>query len=380
MQVSKITVILILSLACVSCIEPFDPDLHETQDLMVISGVITDAPGLHYVTISRSVAFDEPWNLKYVSGCEVSVMDNFEEVRSYNEVSPGLYEVLLDRSYLQINKTYQLIVESPLGSIYKSEPDTLLACPPVESLYFEESVKRYHFEGFTYPGIQFYNDVIPQENGARSFRWVLNETWEYKVPYVANMLVDHGDSRSFDGRGLSTCYKMEKIESLYSATIRNQLDTELRRNPLNFVPNRNQKLSIKYSLLVEQHSLTNTAFDYWSRLQSSINDTVSLYETQPLNISGNIYNESNPDEQVLGLFYASQIQEERIMVENGFSFEVAGPRCEIIEYPHVDSIPEQGLFYVNFIPGDYLDRYQTGPPGCFNCMESGGLLEKPDYW
>ncbi len=375
---NNISLFLIVILACASCIVPFDPDIIETQELVVISGVITDKPGLHYVRVSRSVAFDEPWVEKPISGCTVSVMDNFNENRSYEEISPGLYEVLLEESYLKVNKSYRIIVISPVGSIYKSELDTLLACPPIESIYFEETSRS--MNGDTYPGIQFYNNLKPLEKGARSFRWLLKETWEYKVPYAANYIHEDNYTIPFPGSDFSTCYKTEKVESLFSATTRNQDEEVLHRNPLHFVSNRTNRLSIKYSLLVEQHSLTNTAFNYWSRLRSGINDTLSLYETQPLNIVGNISNETNHQEQVLGFFYASQVQKKRVTVENRFSFHVTTPYCDLIQVHSLDSLPRYIRSYLIISGQQSYGNIHTGPGGCFNCMEFGGVLEKPEYW
>lgn len=381
MQVNKISLVLILIWACASCIVPFDPDINETQDLMVISGVITDKPGLHFVTVTRSVAFDEPWVMKPVSGCGVSVIDNLGEEREYEHVSDGLYAVILDKAFLKLNKSYRVKVISPVGSIYLSELDTLLACPPIESVYFEEDTKRFDYDGETYPGIQFYTDLKPLKKGAQSFRWLVDETWEYKVPYVANRIWEDKRLILFPGSDFSTCYKKQKVESLFFATTRNQVEEVLYRNPLHFVSNRSNRLSIKYSVLIEQQSLSNTAYDYWSRLRSSINDTVSLYDTQPLNVAGNIFNETNPQEQVLGLFYASQVQKKRIFVENRFSFQVGTPSCELT-YITRDSLQLIRFGRIYLIVSGQLNNgpIETGPGACFNCLELGGVLEKPDYW
>jgi hypothetical protein len=54
MQVNRIHIILMVILACHSCIEPYDPIINETQEVMVIDGMISDEPGIYKVTVSIS--------------------------------------------------------------------------------------------------------------------------------------------------------------------------------------------------------------------------------------------------------------------------------------------------------------------------------------
>ena len=68
MRVSKTHILILLLVCCGSCIDPFQPDIKETQQAIVIYGVVTDQPGTHQVSVSASTAYDEP-SLVPVTGC-----------------------------------------------------------------------------------------------------------------------------------------------------------------------------------------------------------------------------------------------------------------------------------------------------------------------
>ena len=60
-------------------------------------------------------------------------------------------------------------------------------------------------------------------------------------------------------------------------------------------------------LKLEQWSLTQQAYDYYSLLISQISSDQIGPSTPPSTVKGNIYCPSNPDELVLGYFGASEI-------------------------------------------------------------------------
>ena len=102
MRVSKYHILVLLSLVCSSCIEPFQPVIEESQEVLVINGVITDRPGIHQVTISRSTPYNDPL-FNPVSGCVVRVEDDRGNIAVYEETDLGIYEANLNASFLDIN-------------------------------------------------------------------------------------------------------------------------------------------------------------------------------------------------------------------------------------------------------------------------------------
>jgi len=134
--VSKLPGIGIILLCAVSCIDPFHPEIKETQDLLVINGSISDRTGWHSVEVSRSSPYNEPGFIP-VSGCVVRVEDENGRGVTYYEYQPGVYWANLEASFLGVNRAYKLLVYTQDGEEYQSDYDSLLACPPIDSLYYE---------------------------------------------------------------------------------------------------------------------------------------------------------------------------------------------------------------------------------------------------
>ncbi len=379
MPVNRTHLVLLLLLVCGSCIEPYEPVINDSQDVLVISGAVTDQPGFHYVAISSSAPYNVP-EVRPISGCVVSVEDELGDIRVYEEQEPGLYEVNLDRAFLGVGKSYSLYVVTPNGGEYRSKYDTLLLCPPVDTIFYEIQSEGTSDPAVTNYGLQFYNNLEGVDGGARNFRWVLSETWEYTSPYYPDVIFDGHGYGNFNGSEVNVCYMTQSINNLYTASTQALADNRLNKNALNYVSNQSPRLSYQYSLLVEQQSLSSEAYTYWDKMKVGASGG-GLYETQPSSTIGNIYNVSRPEEKVLGYFYATQIQSKRIVVENEFDFDIDHFNCTL---DTIFSLGELGTIfpYLGFSIGEMPPGppWLTGSTQCFDCQLYGGSTEKPDYW
>lgn len=384
MPVNRIYIILLLVLVCNSCIEPFTPVINETQEVMVINGMITNTPGTHYVTVSHSTPYNNP-SFDPVGGCVVSVQDGLGNVVFYTEnwQKQGVYEASLDEPFLGIGKTYSLQVVAPNDRVYVSDYDTLLACPPIDSLYYMEKVSGGTDPDDTWQGIQFYNDVIGRTEGTRNYRWKATATWEYHAPYTANYVRYKGQNIPYIEDTVSTCYLTELIETVYAASTQQLTVNSIYQNKLHYVSDQTPRLAERYSLLLEQQSLTDQAYVYWEKLAAQSASSSSLYETQPSSSQGNIYSNDWANEKVLGCFYATQVQEKRIFVDKEeLDFAVGAYTCRL------DTLINNGSFiYDKYYYLISLQPLGPGPPwlgssvrNCFDCTERDGVNEVPDFW
>jgi hypothetical protein len=380
MPVNRIHIMILLLALCNSCIEPFQPRIEEAQEVLVINGMITDIPGIHRVTISRSTPYN---NASYmpVSGCVVMVENGSGQMAHFLETTPGTYTSDLDASFLSVGQSYGLFASTPDGNQYRSDYDTLTACPPIDSIYYEIKSQETADPDVTLYGLQFYNNVLGNEGTSSNYRWILEETWEYNAAYIADYIWRGGPVLPFLSDSIFTCYRTGPVKALFSASTRFLSVNSLKRNPLHYVSNETPKLKIKYSLLVEQQSLTNTAFEYWEQMESQSGQGGGLYETQPFSTIGNIWNVSDPEEKVLGCFYATQVQTKRYTVKNNFEFDVAGYRCDMDTIQSLSELESDFPYYLfSLSPMGMGPPYLTGGKQCFDCRMLGGTTEKPDFW
>jgi hypothetical protein len=371
-----------IMLCTVSCIEPFEPEIKESQNMLVINGNITDKPGWHYVDISRSSEYNDPAFIP-VGGCVVRVEDQNGKGVTYSEDQPGIYKADLEESFLNVNSTYRLYVYTQDGKEYLSEYDSLHACPPVDSIYYEIDLPESDDPHFTFlGGVQFHVDVRGKKSDSRNFLWKLEETYLYPADYYIQYIWENESVYEFDPPtdSLTWCYTGGPISEIYTASTRDLVANELNRYPLNYVSTWGPQLRYEYGLLVTQYSLSDQAFLYWDKIGSMIDEEGGLYETQPSNARGNFYNINDAEEQVLGFFYASQVKEKWIQFERPIEKMYNFDEPCWLELANLDNLAS-GTFMIS------VDEDGMGPPfgyswdnECFDCRMQGGSLEPPAYW
>jgi len=378
MQVNKIKLIILLIIITVleRCVDPFYPNIFDNQQSLVIDGLITDQEGYHYIRISRSAPYNNPTNIPE-QDCQVEVVDKAGNRIQFYESEPGLYEQWIEQEYLKIGNQYKLNIITTSGT-YESQYETLLPCPPIENIYYEIEMKETSDPRFPIYGIQFYTDLFASGEYAKNYRWELEETWEYRATYYISLYIDV--NKNFVNLGYASdslyyCWSTEPIPEIYTETLNHINKDSLSRIPLRFVSNETKRLKVKYSLLVKQYSLSDTAYQYWDQLKKQSQETGGLYEIQPAQIRGNIYNVKDNEEIVLGFFNVSALTEKRIFVSERFDFFPLIVECEPQDL--LGGIPTNRL-PVYLIMTDH--GIKTAQNHCFDCRVSGGTIEKPDFW
>ncbi len=384
MPANRYNIILVLLLMiCNACIDPFEPVINETQEVIVIDGMISDRPGFHQVTVSMSTPYGDPV-FKPVVGCVVSVRDDLGNIEFYSEgwEREGVYEAWLDEPFLGVGKSYSLQVVTPSSTVFNSDYDTLLSCPPVDAVYYTHELSGGADPDDVWQGLQFYNDVRGFDGGTRNYRWKAIATWEYHSPFTAQYVRYKGMNLPYLVDSVSTCFLTETIQTVYAASTQLLSENNIFKNKLHYVSDQTPRLSDRYSLLVEQYSLTDQAYTYWEKLAAQSANSASLYETQPSSSQGNIYYANGSNRKVLGCFYATQIQDKRIFVEwDELDFLAGAYTCRL------DTLPDNSTFiYDKYY---YLLSLQPLGPGpawlggvrkCFDCTEREGDNEVPDFW
>lgn len=381
MPVNKLHILLALVLLCGSCVEPFEPELEESQEVMVISGMISDSPGRHEVTVSLSSSYRSP-EFHGLEFCLVTVTNQDGEMIHYTDEGEGIYAADVSDSFLEVGDAASLYVISPDGKEYRSSYDTILACPELDSVYWELGYQETSDPEFSRPGIQFYLDMSGETSDTRNVIWRVQETWEYWASlFGTHIMYDFGHMEEFRTNAIFKCWKSFPLDQIFTGTTRNLSNNEMQRVSLTFVSNETDRLSVTYSLRVQQHSLSLTAYDYWKRVNEQAAESGGMYEKQPASLVGNIFNVDDPEEVVLGSFYSSQVRENRIFVHNNNLFDFSIPHISC-EYQSTSTLwrNETVKFPVYiYDPGPFQPKF-WGPEECFDCRLQGGGIIRPEIW
>jgi len=380
----KILIPVFIFIEITGCIEPFMPKIDESQESLVIEGQITDQEGYHYIHISRSANFNDPYKIPE-QDCLVEVINNKGNIFQFYESEPGLYETWMEQKYLTLGTQYKLQVTTADGNEYQSDYELLLSpSPPVDSIYYELEIRETYDPDFPIYGIQFYIDLDATNDFARNYRWELEETWEYHSGYWIQYYYDGTLHNMENPFLLYFCWRTEPIRKIYTATTRYSTSNKIKKYPLLYVSNQSNRLAIKYSLLIKQYSLSNAAYDYWDQLKKQNQESGGLYETQPARVRGNISNINDPGEEVLGFFYISSVTKKRIFVTGPFNFHFPGAQCKLDTIGRDNPLHSYTTYPVYLISLSDLGQgppYATGKGGiCFDCTAGGGTTTKPDFW
>lgn len=382
-QFKKVIVFVILAALSSSCVKLYKPTIESIDSAnYVVSGRLTSIEGYQYVTISKTSPIIDPGYIP-VEKCEIDIIDDKSNSFHLEEFESGKYRVWMNQSELTIGTAYMLDITTALGEKLISDFDTMYSCGEIDSVYYErKDIPSSNSIPFSYiKGIRFYIDMAGDETNSKFYRWELIETWEYKV---AQPIIWYYDGVSHhevppDATRM-TCWQTNEIGNIYIISTENLSANSYKMYPLSFVNNSTQRLKHLYSLLINQHSLSEEAYTYFNDLRLNTNQDGGLYTKQPIDIKGNLYNQSSPEQAVLGFFSSSEIKQKRIFIKDVPNLTIEDPPCDTIMLRWgVRELSSRD--YPAYMTGSDT-RIGSGLLGkpCVDCLQMGGTIVKPDFW
>jgi hypothetical protein len=385
-QTKNIFLFFLATFMMTSCIKPFDPVIGAGDaNKLVVSGVVTDFNGDQKVTISKSISITSiKREERPLPGCIVIISDVKGHQFPLIDSSDGNYYGRIDPQYLTTGSSFKIEILTPDGSKIVSDYDRLSACPVVDSVYFIRKDLPTIDPAKFVKGIQFYVDLKGKSSDSRLYRWEAVETFEYHADYPIEWYYD-GIVRHVTPPDYSkdTCWQTLLVRDIYTVSTKNLAENKYQMFSLNFVDNTTSRLVYGYSLLVNQYSLSDSAYNYWTQLRTNSTDEGGLYDRQPLSSKGNLHNLTHPDQDVLGFFGASSVKSKRIFVRNVENLDL-----EYLSSCVPDAIRQWGgLADYNHLPKPiYLLGDAKGwkpyilAEECVDCRAKGGKIVKPDFW
>lgn len=362
-----------------SCVERYKLENHiDYIPKLVVDGLLSNNVDTQRVIISLTSSSENPEFIPY-SGCSVEVTDDKENSFSFTESEdPGIYYSIITEEYFTEGSEFSLRIITPDNQYYQSTSEEYLPSPPIDSVYYKLTSKPTSDPEIFIDGIQFYLNFLASNKYARKYRYVLEETYEYHATWPMRAYLDETGFH-FPPADYSKfiCFMTNRLSHIYLLSTSNLIDNSFIQYPLNFVDDHTQRLLYNYSLLVKQYSLSESAYIFWETLKENNQSIEGIYAKQPSRIKGNISNENNPEEIVLGYFGVSSVTEYRIVLDpvEELSFSYV-PYCDPL-------IPEKGYppgprpLYLVLVGGTIWAYADTE---CFNCTLSGGVLTKPSFF
>jgi len=356
-----------------SCIESFDPDIEKYENILVVDGLITDKREEYTIRLSRTLRFDESRSIME-SGALVEVVDDLGHLYTFTESSDGIY-TSDSSSFVGVpGRSYMLMIQTTDGINYHSTSDLLKAAPSIDSVFY-----RYKEETLAdnekLQGIEIRLNSNDPQNETRYYRWEWIETWEYSVPYTKLGY----ESREF-------CWASALSNQIVIASTMQLSKDVVNDKLIYFVDNRSNRLLKTYSTLIRQYALTQTTHSFWKEIELLNEHTGSLFDPPPASVTGNVSNDNDPNEPVLGFFQVSGVSEERFFFKHEelpslFRAPTEYEFCSTIDVvgPGESYIQKGWIVLLRYMDLDIEHTILVNYAACYDCTARGSN-KRPDYW
>lgn len=356
-----------------SCVEPFEPDIEGFDEILVVDGLISDEDQKVRVILSRSFAYDQN-RTNPESDALVFVEDEAGNLFYLEELKDGEYVYAEDDFQPRTGDFYRLNIVTDNGNSYRSEFVEMLTVPTIDSINFIDRRGEGDESVLGREGVEIFLNSTGSEGDTRYYRWAWEESWEIMSP--------------LNYPEVKTCWQFSNSKGISISTTENLIDNNLDQQYLYVIPFTNNKLAIRYSALIKQYSSTRDNYIYLTKIQKINEGSGGFFDPIPAGLTSNIQNVEDPDEPVLGLFEASEVQTKRIFIDRTdlrFGYVATGfEDCEIRNVLKSDW--ESGSIRNFFYVYEYFDSsindtivVISNLRKCYDCSYVGET-SKPGYW
>ena len=393
----KSLLILLLAALPTACVYDFDPGAEGDVKALIIEGDIL-AGDYTLVQLSNLQALESTEGLSQIPSSLVEVTVESESGQTFTGV-PEVHDALdilyyrVDTRTLDLNSRCRLkvkIISAPPGlgwtvSVYLSDwLDILQSESVLDSLSYVVSPDKDQL------------DIRIDTHGKAEgfYRWIGLEVWEYTAEFRAayyyipglNKLLPYQDDENY-----YYCWKRNYFKDIMVASTESAGVDVFRDYTVFTTRNREDlRFSYVYSLTLLQERISREAYNYWTSMRNNSSDVGGLFSPQPSDIRGNIHNEADPSEYVVGYISASTVTKAQRYYRNVVS------RFGQQDYSRTTRVVlkenQWGTYYRNgylplwvWIPEDeepqsVIEYYEWAPKRACDCRELGGTKIVPAGW
>jgi hypothetical protein len=388
--------LLCLSIAAVSasCVEEIELNTKDFESILVFEANITNELKQQEVLISRTFRFEDEGPSKETNA-NVRVLSDGMPLTDFIEVEPGRY-LSAEPFAAQSNTSYSLEVTTEDGRNYISTTSQLPNEAQIESISVEPSQ-----DGFGNSGVSILVNSEGDSEGGNYYKFEYSETYKIIAPFWrSDDLVPDDQIGPCDfsiqprEREERVCYNTnESIDIILTETL-SQAQDEINDFEARFIKLDNTIIAHRYSILLKQLVIPNTAYDYFQKRRELSSQDNLFSQAQPGFLEGNITSVEAPDdERVIGVFYTSTVSEKRFYFNWTDLFPNQNPpeipcRTSAPPLTNIDgscllreSVEADRVRYwdPNLNQGEGEGPYIVVPRECGDCTVRGSNII-PDFW
>jgi hypothetical protein len=375
-------------LLATGCTDPYLPEAQQSPPSYLVVDGYLNAQGSTTIKLSRTYAVGSKTAPPAEVKATVYVEDEGGTRTQLREAPAGTYTS--PSQNLNVARRYRLHLYTLGGKEYASDFVPVKITPPIDALTWQASNT----------GLDITVDAHDATNATQYYRWETDETWEIRPPYAPTVEYVNKKMRDIVVPFPTICWG-----NAHSTTVLQYKTTSLAQDVVSkfrvrqFIPP-SPLLFYRYSILVQQHALTKEEFAYWELLRKNTESIGSLFDPQPVQLTGNVHCLSAPAEQVLGFVGAHSLTEKRIFITRAElprawplsdGYEGCYPPDTVFLYkPPPMPSPEvtieanfnqtTGYLPINaLLEGGIIIAYTTRKRDCIDCRTRGSST-KPSFW
>jgi hypothetical protein len=315
---------IILFIIIASCVNPYEYAVDNPELFLVIDGFISNRPADSAIRLSYS----KPFNSRRTEEFPEAVVNVIEDETIYHPFTikaPGYYKPE-DPSFVAIEgRTYKLQITTG-DKTYESNVVQIQKAAKINNLSFTTKSLYQAGEKLEFRAMDLLISTEEDMDASMYYRYFTDETWTISAPassnlhytpifiYDKNNVIINIEWEEERFANITTCWRNSFTQGINIATTEGLVKNQLISVPVFTFSLHNNKLLFKYSALITQYSIPKEAYNFFFLLNKFSADDISLFDVQPGFVQGNITCISDPMEKVIGIFYASDIQEERIFI------------------------------------------------------------------
>lgn len=278
-----------------SCEDEVDIDHPVGPTKVVVDGVFSTENKIQTILLSETLPSKSSVSNNGLSGATVSVIDNEGVEVSFTESELGVYQTNDSVSALVGNSYYTKIILQT-GEVILSTPETVVAVPSIDSIYFLHVSEYNYVEGppreidEEETGYHVFIDMVETPGVGNAYQWKSYIDGEYlSDPEYLSIENDNSIFSNFFNEDGS---EQDQFDFFYLAPQGSEVKVEM------------------YSISQAQHKFLITLF-------TNTVDVGTPFSTPPASPKGNLYYEADPNgSTVLGYFSAVDVTSRTIVIDD----------------------------------------------------------------
>lgn len=367
----------VVTLTGIGCKEIYKPDIISSPNrYLVIEGNLNPGPGPANIRLTRSFKLDDSAQLRGELNATVVVEGKDNTTRQLTPGGDGYYTS--PGLNLTLGQEYRLRINTTDGREFVSDYVRARTTPPIDSIGWVRDEA----------GVQIHVSTHDPNNATTYYRWDFDETWEIHSYYFAEYKYVNGVvSERAPGEFVHACWKYGNSDRIILGSSAHLETDHIFRAPVTKIFNGNEKLDVRYSILVRQYALDKKGYEFYELMRKNTESLGSIFDAQPSEQRGNFHCVSHPGELVIGYLTATTVEEKRHFISvlelPGWLYFQDCP--EVLVKNHPDSIQEAydgggSIWSAVFTPANTISHYKFSRIQCVECPSRNASLQKPSYW